>query len=154
MDFSGPATIEHHKAPSGGWSCCLRKGTVEAWNAGGPAIGLIGYALSSQIGADAAVAFEMAKLNLMDNLDQKRLWRIVNDNKPHFKVLVRSERSEVSEDFFVTSIWFGDNFYGHLVINASPDGGHEIVGGPFMEVDDAELLVGALRDSGMPPSGP
>lgn len=154
MDFCGPASIEHHAASAGNWSCCLRKGTAEVWVAGGPGVGMIGYALSNKTGAEAAIAFETAELNLKDDLDQKELWRIVNANKPCFKVLITSEPSTVSAEFLVASIWFESTLFGHLVINVSADGDHEIVGGPFAEIADAELLVGALSDPGPSPGGP
>lgn len=123
---------------------------IEVWIAGGTAIGLVGYALSSQIGANAAIEFEIGLLRQGEHARQGELWRIVEANKPPFEVTIRSDQSEESADFRIVSMWFESILYGRLVFKVSP-GDFKIIGGPFVEFSDGERLVMSLVEDSVPP---
>lgn len=142
MNFNGLSSIEHHLAPSNGWSSCLTKGDATVWIAGGPGIGLIGYALSSQAGADAAVSFELGKLDQQDEIKQGELWSIVRANRPQFEIEFGLE-IDAAPGFPIISIWFETTLYGHVVSMAGADGCYKVVGGPFPDFIDA--VAHALR---------
>ena len=67
MSDNQAPSITHHAAPSGHWSSCLTvRAGVQIWFVGGPRIGRLGYTLTSQEGADAAVSAECLKLDIKE----------------------------------------------------------------------------------------